>query len=131
MRKNIEFPEIQGVFMAVVPESNGATTEARWYAYLVNDLEGAIEMVLIVSQGEDAHRRTATMRHQLKALPAKTYARVEWIEQSVFEMNNYFSVTFYQDGRLYDKRFVFPSVSIRWNHFKTVPLLQEKGILAE
>lgn len=131
MRKDIEFPEIQGVFMAVVPESDGATTEARWYAYLFNDLEEPIEMVLIVSQGEEAHRRTSTMRHQLEMLPAKTYARVEWIEQSVFEMNNYFSVTFYQDGKLYDKRFVFPSGSIRWDHCKTIPLLQEKGILAE
>ena len=39
MRKDIEIPEIEGVYLAIVKEFNEVYRCEDWYAYLINDNE--------------------------------------------------------------------------------------------
>ncbi|MFK7749201.1 MAG: hypothetical protein AB8B65_12470, partial [Kordia sp.] len=107
MKKDIEIPKIEGVYMAVVQEYNEIYKTDDWNAYIINENEVDLEMVLIVSHGYDADRKTSVMRHKLDKLPAKSYAKAEWLQEDVFALNNEFRVTFFEGSKMYDKKYLF------------------------
>ena len=88
-------------------------------------------MILIVSRGYDAKRETSLMRHKLEKLPAKSYAKAEWLQEDVFELNNEFRVTFFKEGKMYDKKYLFRKNTINTNAFQEIPLMNTKGILVK
>ena len=53
MKKDIQIPKVTNVFMAIVKEYNTIFKCDDWHAYLINNKEVDIEMVLIVSKGYD------------------------------------------------------------------------------
>lgn len=117
--------------MAAIGSFNEAHRTQDWHAYLINDTTEAMETVLIVSSGSTTNQRTSTMRHKLELLPAKAYAKVEFLEDSVLKLNNVFKVTFFMNGKLFDKTFTFSANSIKEVKAKKLPVIPEKGILAE
>ncbi|WP_420570994.1 hypothetical protein [Kordia sp.] len=131
MKKDIEIPEVEGVYMAVVQEYNEIYKTDDWNAYIINEKEVDLEMVLVVSRGYDAERETSIMRHKLEKLPAKSYAKAEWMQEDVFELNNEFRVTFFEGGKMYDKKFLFRKNTINKNAFREIPLMNTKGILVK
>ncbi|MCH2194608.1 hypothetical protein [Kordia sp.] len=131
MKKDIEIPEVEGVYMAVVQEYNDIYKTDDWNAYIINDKDVDLEMVLVVSRGYDADRETSIMRHKLEKLPAKSYAKAEWMQEDVFALNNEFRVTFFEGNKMYDKKYIFRKNTINIKAFQSIPLMDTKGILVK
>lgn len=129
MKKDIDIPVVEDVFVAVVLEENEAFRSMDWNAYLVNDRNVPLEMVLIVTRGYDQKDTTSTMRHQLEELPAKAYAKIEFLQEEVLRLNNEFSVSYFVDSRMYHKTFVFPKGTITEEDMEEIPQLERKGIV--
>lgn len=131
MKKDIEIPKVEGVYMAVVQEYNEIYKTDDWNAYIINEKDVDLEMILIVTRGYDAERKTSLMRHKLDKLPAKSFAKAEWLQEDVFVLNNEFSVTFFENGKMYDKKYVFRKNTINNKAFQEIPLMNTKGILVK
>lgn len=131
MKKDIEIPKVEGVYMAVVQEYNDIYKTDDWNAYIINDTDKELEMVLVVSRGYDAERETSIMRHKLDKLPAKSYAKAEWMQEDVLELNNEFHVTFFRENKMYDKKYIFKKNSINTKAFQPIPLMNTKGVLVK
>lgn len=131
MKKDIDLPEVNDVFVAVVNEFNKIHKSQDWNAYIINDKEVALEMVLIVSRGYSEAKATSTMRHKLEKLPAKSFAKIELLQEDVLALNNEFVVTFFENNTMYDKTYVFRKESIHKSALQPIPLMEAKGILAK
>ena len=130
MRKDIEIPKVKDVYVAAVLEFNEDFKTHDWNVYLINDGSEAIETVLIVAQGYDELDMTSPMRKSIKIVPAKGYAKIEFIDESVFKLDNFFSITYFIGEKMYDKRYELPRHSIVADNAVDLPVLFKKGILA-
>ena len=131
MKKDIEIPEVEGVYMAITHDYNKMFKTNDWNAYLINDKDEPIEMILIVSHGYDGDLKTSTMRHKLESLPAKSGAKIELMQDEVLKLNNEFSLTFFADNKLYEKTFLFKKNTIKESALRTIKILENKrGIVA-
>lgn len=130
MKKHIEIPEVEGVYIAAVREKNEAFRSMDWNAYLINEKNVPLEMVLIVARGYDSKDKTSTMRHSIKVLPARSFAKIEFLQDEVLRLNNEFSVTFFEGNRMYEKKFIFKKNSIKESAACPLPVMPSEGILA-
>ncbi len=130
MRKDIEIPEVKDVYIVAVKELHKEFKTEDWNAYIINDGNDPLETVLIVVQGYDDKDMTSHMRHSIKVLPAKGYAKIEFMEDSILRLNNYFSVTYFLQNKLYEKRWEFPAHSIIDDNAVSVPVIGKKGVIA-
>jgi hypothetical protein len=132
MKKDIELPKVEGVAMAVVrePDEEGAL---GWYVYLINQLDRTLENVLVSSRGygeiDGEPRKTAEMRHFLEKLEPRSWARIERIVEDVFPLNNQYWLSFYVNGVLHDKKYIFLPESILEDNFTNVPLMNARGVM--
>lgn len=132
MKKDIEIPVVEGVFVAAVYEWNKEFRVNDWNAYIINNNNFALETVLMVSKGFDNKNLTSTMRHSLKVLPAKSFAKIELLQPEILKLNNEFSVSFFAEGKnLLHKNFLFRKNTIKESNLTEIPVMNEKGILAE
>lgn len=131
MKKDIEIPAVDGVYVAAVREENKAFRTQDWNAYLINDKKVPIEMILIVSRGYDSERTTATMRHTVKVLPAMSYAKIEYLQDEVLNLNNEFLISFFEGSKMFEKTFVLPKHSVKETAITKIPVMTVKGILAQ
>lgn len=131
MRKDIEIPKVENIHVAAVNAFNKEHLTYDWNVYLINDSNEPLELVLIVSKGYNAKKNTSQLRHKLDVLPAKSYAKVEFIEYSVLKLNNIFQITYFLKGKLHEKDFVFKAGSINEDHAVNLPVMTSPGILAE
>lgn len=129
MKKDIEIPEVEGVYVAAVREKNEDFQSMDWNAYLINDRETSIDTVLIVTRGYDDKDVTSTMRHSVKELPPQSFAKVEFLQDDVLKLNNEFSVSFFADGKMYHKKFVFRKNTINEKALQEIPVMTKKGVL--
>lgn len=130
MRKDIKIPEVKDVYVAAVLDFNEDFNTHDWNVYIINDGTEAIETVLIVSQGYDDKDMTAPMRHTIKLVPAKGYARIEFLDESVFRLDNFFTITYFQGNTMFDKRFELPANSIMKDNTVSLPVMEKEGVLA-
>ncbi|MCK0129975.1 hypothetical protein MWU59_00525 [Flavobacteriaceae bacterium F08102] len=129
MKKDIEIPKVEGVYMAICHQYNSVFKSDDWHAYILNEKPLPLENILIVSMGYDQKNKTAKLRHQLNVLPAKSGAKVELIQGEVLKLTNVFQVTFFIENQLFEKTFIFPKNSINKANIKPIPLLQMNGIM--
>ena len=133
MKKDIIIPEVENVFFAAVQEWSDDFMEKVWYAYLVNDSDFLIESVMVVSKAfgtiDGEMKKTSLLRHAFSEIPAVSVVKVEMIEKSVLALNNEFMLTFFMDGKLYDKKFVFKANSIKETEVEEVPILFVNGVI--
>jgi len=130
MRKDIKIPVVKDVYVAAVLEFNEEFNTEDWNAYIINDGVESLETVLIVSQGYDDKDLTAPLRRSLNILPAKSYAKIEFLENSVLRLANYFSVTYFIGNTLYDKRYELPANSVIPDNQVHIPVMNKPGVLA-
>lgn len=130
MQKDIEIPIAQEVYVAIVHEWNHAFLSKDWNAYIINNRDTQIDMVLIVSKGYDGERKTSTMRHGIGVIGAKSFEKIEPLQEDVFALNNEFYVTFYADDKLYERRYLFEKNTIAENGLSHISLIEKDGILA-
>lgn len=132
MRKDIEIPgKAQGVHIAAVRQPNPEYKLEEWNAYIINEQDETLDLVLIVSRGEKDGTKSSTMRHKLEKLPPKSFAKVEFIEDKLLALDNTFSVTFFLDGKLFEQEFNFPASTLKEENRNEIPLMPETGILAK
>ncbi|MGB0981638.1 MAG: hypothetical protein ACPGUH_06010 [Winogradskyella sp.] len=131
MKKDIKIPEVKNVYVAVVQEEHIEYKTQDWNAYIINDSDDALETVLIVSKGYNETKMTPLMRHKLAVLPARSYAKIEYLQEKVVALNNVFKVTFFKGNQLFDKTYLFRKNTINENALQTLPLMQLRGILVK
>lgn len=134
MRKDIHQPTADGVSMAVVRETDDAG-EQGWYVYLINARDVPLETVLVSSRGygeiDGEQRKTSEMRHVLDTMAPKSWARIERIVEDVFALSNQYWISFYVDGVIHDKKFIFLAGSIDEENFTNLPLMHVRGVLIQ
>ena len=130
MKKDIDFPKVENVYVAAVYELHQDYNTHDWNIYIINDNPTPIETVLIIAQGYTEKKMTAAMRKTLAMIPAKGFAKIEYIDKSVFGLDNFFTITYFLQNKMYDKRFEFPRNSIKKDQRTTIPVMAQKGILA-
>lgn len=124
--------EVKDVAMAVVLEE--ATAEAKsWRVFLLNLKKEAIETVMVTSKGYGTRKgkevKTSVLRHAFPRIEGREYALVELIDEQVFGLNNEYWLSFYQNGIIYDKKFIFLPESIVEEHLVRVPLVNKPGVI--
>lgn len=129
MKKDIDIPKVEDVFVAAVREENKEFQSLDWNAYLINNRDSAIDTVLIVSKGYDDKDVTSTMRHTVKELPPQSFAKVEFLQDDVLKLNNEFSVSFFSEGKMFHKKYLFRKNSVNEKALQEIPVMNKKGIL--
>ncbi|MDR6734674.1 hypothetical protein [Sphingobacterium sp. 2149] len=129
-----DLPEniVKDIMIAVVLE--GETVETKnWTVYVINDKNIAIQNVLISSKGygeKDGRQvTTTTLRHFIGNIAAKSFDRVEAIDEQVFGLTNEYWVSFYIDNIIYDKKYIFLPESIVDGNLMKVPLVNQPGVI--
>lgn len=131
MKKDIKIPEVKDVHVAVVREEHPEYKTQDWNAYIINNSDAELETVLIVSQGYSDKKMTPPMRHTLAKLPARSYAKIEYLQEKVLELNNTFKITFFEGNQMFDKTYLFRKNTINDKALQTIPLMQLKGVLVK
>jgi len=131
MKKDIEIPIAKDVYVALIHEWNEEFLSRDWNAYVLNDRDTPIEMAMVVSKGFDAERKTSTMRHAIGVVAAKSFEKIEEVQEDVLALDNEFFLTYYADNKLYEKRFMFESGSAAIANLKPIPLIEKDGVLAK
>ena len=129
MKKDIDIPRVEGIYVAAVREKNEEFQSVDWNAYLINDKETPIDTVLIVTRGYDDKDVTSTMRHSIKELPPQSFAKVEFLQDEVLKLNNEFSISYFSEGKMFHKKFVFRKNSINEKALQELPVIPKKGVL--
>jgi hypothetical protein len=131
MKKDIEIPKVEGVYIAVVNEYNDIYKTQDWNAYIINDKDVDLEMVLIVTSGYSEDKTTSLFRKKLDRLPKKSYAKIELMQEELFALNNTFKVTFFEGNKMFDKTYLFRKNTINLKALQAVPLMSVKGVLVK
>jgi len=131
LKKDIEIPIAKDVYVAAIHEWNGEFLSKDWNAYIINNRTSQIDMVLIVSKGYDGERKTSIMRHAIGVVEAKSFEKIELIQEDVLALNNEFFVTYYADNKIYEKRFLFEKNTVNKSSLSEIPLIEKEGILAK
>ena len=131
MKKDIEIPEVEGVYVAVVNEYNEVYKTNDWNAYLINDKNVDLDIVLIVTNGYSEDKITSTFRKKLDKLPPKSYAKIELMQEELFTLNNQFKVTFFVGNQMFEKTYLFRKNTINLKALQEIPLMKVKGVLVK
>lgn len=131
MKKDIDIPVVNDVYVAVVNEYNDIYKTHDWNAYIINDKEIDLDIVLIVTNGYSEDKITSTFRKKLDKLPAKSYAKIELMQEDLFALNNQFKVTFFEANTMFDKTYLFRKNTINKKALQRIPLMEALGILVK
>ena len=131
MKKDIERPLMEGVTVAI--KLDNSAPENHWTVHLINSNSFDIENVIIASKGygkkEGDEQQTSTLRHFYDNLSANSTQQIEVITKDVFHLFNEYWVSYYVEGKLYDKKFTFVPESINVKHLTFIEALGSQGIL--
>ena len=115
MKQDISFDPVEGVSIAIVPDTAapGAASEPQtWTVYLLNNNHTALDTVLIAAEGYGTQPtgeavRTSTLRYHFEQIAPRSATVVELIDPAVFHLTNQYWVSYYQGGQIFDKKFLF------------------------
>ncbi len=131
MKEDINVPEVADVGFAVVREQQN--DEWVWNVYLINYKDTKLVNVFVSSKGygiiDHQKKKTTTISRFLGDVEAKSYRLIEPIMEDVFGLSNEYFLTFYIDGVIYDKKFVFVAESIREDHLTSITIMGRRGVL--
>ncbi|WP_242157127.1 hypothetical protein [Aestuariivivens sediminis] len=131
MKKDIQIPQVEGVYIAVKYENNEWYRTRDWNAYIINDKAVDLDRVIIVSCGYSKDKITSVFRKHINVLPWKSYAKIEFMQEEFFTLNNSFKVSFFVGDKLFDKTYLFKRNTITLDALQPVPLMQSKGIVVK
>ena len=131
MKKDINIPKVEGVYIAVVNEYNDIYKTQDWNAYIINDQNVDLEMVIAVITGYSENKITSTIRKKIDTLPKKSYAKLELMQEDLFALNNSFKVSFFEGNKMFDKTYVFKKNTINLKALQPLPLMDVKGVLVK
>lgn len=134
MKEDIDIPKVGEVSVAIVQEV-GDDQAFVYNVYLINQRPENLEKVLVTSKGYATVKKTgeqiktSTLRKSLGEVEAYTYQRIEPIMQDLFGLNNEYWVSFWIGNKMFDKKYIFLSETIKEEHFANIPLINKKGVL--
>ncbi len=132
MIKDLPDNKVENIGIAVILEEETSTYKV-WNVYIINFKKIPISTVLVSSKGYGTFKgdevKTSVLRHALGDMDANSYAFVEAIDDKLFAINNEYLVSYYIDGTIYDKKFIFLTESITEFNFIRVPLINKPGVL--
>ena len=131
MKKDIQIPKVEGVYVAVVSEYNDIYKTQDWNAYIINDKDVDLDLVLIVTSGYSEKKMTSIFRKKLDVLPKKSYAKIELMQEELFVMNNEFKVTFFEGNTMFERTYLFRKNTINEKALQNIPLMKIKGVLVK
>lgn len=131
MKKDIQIPKVKDVYIAIVNEYNNIYKTQDWNAYIINDKDVGLDMVLIVTSGYSEEKTTSVFRKKLDHLPKKSYAKIELMQEDLFALNNTFKVSFFEDNKMFDKTYLFRKNTINLKALQPLPLMDAKGVLVK
>ncbi len=131
MKKDIEIPKVEDVYIAVVNEYNDIYKTQDWNAYIINDKTEDLDIIIIVTNGYSEDKITSTFRKKLDKLPAKSYAKIELMQEELFALNNQFKVSFFQGNQMFDKTYLFRKNTINLKALQPIPLMEARGVLVK
>jgi hypothetical protein len=131
MKKDIEIPKVEHVYIAVVYEYNDIYKTNDWNAYIINDKPVDLDIVLILTSGYSETKKTSVFRKKLDRLPAKSYAKIELLQEDLFALNNEFKVTFFEGNTMFEKTYLFRKNTINERALQPIPLMKVKGVLVK
>lgn len=117
MKKDIQFPKVENVYIVAIKEWNEDFGENCWYAYLLNNSEEKLEMAMVVSNAtgiiNNEEKKTGNFRHVFNEVLPESAVKIELLENNVLQLNNNFMLSYFLNGKLYDKTFLFEANSIK------------------
>ena len=140
MKQDIAFEPVVGVSIAIVPdavseENLGDTGSPVWQVFLLNNNDFALDTVIIASEGYGTQPdgqavRTSTLRYHFPEIGPHSATPIELIDPAVFHLTNQYWVSYYREGQIFDKKFVFVPDSIVPANFSHLNLLDGRaGVL--
>ena len=119
------------LFYTIVFKYNNIYKTQDWNAYIINDKDIDLEMVLIVTTGYSEEKITSTFRKKLDTLPKKSYAKIELMQEELFALNNTFKVSFFEGNCMFDKTYLFRKNTINLKALQPIPLMEARGVLVK
>lgn len=130
MIKDIVFPEVEDIIVAVIQEHEGLD---EYYVALINLKFVDIKNVLVVSNGygiiNEKKVKTSTLRNFFDEVKKQDYIKIEPIQKEVFGLSNEYWVSFTLNGQMYDKQFIFLPETIIESNFVQIPIIEKKGVM--
>lgn len=125
MKKDIEFPKVEGVKIAVTLQTDAFENEI-WEVQIINRNGFPIENVMVTSRGfgdiNGEEVKTSILRHFIENVPARAIKKIENIQPEVFVLNNEYWLSYYVGSQLFDKKFLFlPDSILKENLIEIVP----------
>jgi len=130
MKKDIQISKVENVQIIATKEWDKDFLAQHWNVYVINNREDIIESVLVLSRGKNKDKKTSTLRHGLGDLPPHTGKKVELITEEVFSFTNEYIVTFFAEGKLFDRSFIFEPQSISEKNAVFIDLMGQGCVVA-
>ncbi len=132
MKKDLPDNHVEDVAIAVVLEEDKIESRS-WKVYLLNLKNQALENVLISSKGYGSINgetvKTTTFRHYIGDVAPQKYTAIELIDEKLFAINNEFWLSYYINGTIYDKKFIFLTESVTESNFIRIPIINKPGVM--
>jgi hypothetical protein len=132
MKKDIPFYPVQNVMLAVVRQENNKN-EKEWRVYLLNKNEKPLNNVMVTSKGygdkNGVKQETSVLRHYLGDILPNQHIPIEPIDPELFHLFNEYWISYYIEGQIYDKKFVFVPESIAEENLIMIRQLNLEGVL--
>jgi hypothetical protein len=129
MKNDIEWPEVKDVGIAIAPQ------EGSWEVYLLNlrnaPLHDALVSVRGYGQVEGRNKETATVRLFLGEVSAGSAKKIENMLTEALALTHQYWLTFYEGGKLFEKKYIFVPGSIEERHFISLPLIHRRGVMIQ
>lgn len=130
MIKDIVFPEVEDIAVAVVQEHEGLD---EYFVALINLKFVDIKNILVVSNGygiiNEQKVKTSTLRNFFDEVKHHDYIKIEPIQKEVFGLSNEYWVSFTLNGQMYDKQFIFLPETIVESNFVHIPIVEKRGVM--
>ncbi len=132
MKKDLPLNLVEDIAIAVVLESESPTAKV-WNVYLINEKDIPLKNVLVSSKGygEKDGRKvvTTTLRHFIGDVAGSSAQKIEAIDVQVFGLTNEYWLSYYIDGTIYDKKYIFLPDSIVDENLIKIPIVNKAGVM--
>lgn len=132
MKEDIFVPHVENIGVAVTLDKNELGGE-EWNVYIINYKGQTINNVLVSSKGygikEGKNIKTSTLTHFFEEIAPHEFKLIEPITEEIFGITNEYFITFYIDGIIHDKKFIFLPEAIQKNNLIDINILEKKGVL--
>lgn len=132
MKRDLPENIVEDISVAIVLEGETPVLK-NWIVYLVNEKEVPLTNVLVSSKGygekDGKQVKTTTLRHFIGDVEGKSSVKIEAIDEGVFGLTNEYWLSYYINGTIYDKKYIFLPESIVDENLSKVPIVNKPGVL--